>query len=223
MAILVHRYDAPGPLRGRHRRPARGADLLPAGPGGQPHHPVVACEKQQVSVLAEHLDQVLDEVLRRSGPAGRRAPGAASKPSDIDPLDAPITEEFRVGTMTIAWDAEINRIVIELFSNVDDEDEARTGRRSRSARGRGRGPGSGRGGRCRRGVRGQDHRRVRPRLRGSRAGAGLRRPPAVPLLPAAAGSRPGTSARGPTATAVRCSEARVPNLPSTSAPNSETC
>jgi uncharacterized repeat protein (TIGR03847 family) len=25
--------------------------------------------------------------------------------------------------MTIAWDAEINKIVIELFSNVDDEDE----------------------------------------------------------------------------------------------------
>ena len=85
-------------------------------------------EKQQVSVLAEHLDKVLDEVLRRSGPSAR-VPPAHDKPNDTDPLDAPITEEFRVGTMTIAWDAEIHRIVIELFSNVDsdltdDEDEA---------------------------------------------------------------------------------------------------
>jgi uncharacterized repeat protein (TIGR03847 family) len=39
-------------------------------------------------------------------------------------LDAPITEEFRVGTMTIAWDPSIDRIVIELFSNVDVEVES---------------------------------------------------------------------------------------------------
>jgi uncharacterized repeat protein (TIGR03847 family) len=40
-------------------------------------------------------------------------------------LDAPINEEFRVGTMTIAWDPSIDRIVIELFSNVDVDDEER--------------------------------------------------------------------------------------------------
>jgi uncharacterized repeat protein (TIGR03847 family) len=82
----------------------------------------VACEKQQVSVLAEHLDRVLDEVLRRS--AGEvDVPPASSRARDTDPLDAPITEEFRVGTMTIAWDPSIDRIVIELFSNVDVDEE----------------------------------------------------------------------------------------------------
>ena len=50
-------------------------------------------------------------------------PPASAKARDIDPLDAPITEEFRVGTMTIAWDPSIDRIVIELFSNVDIDDE----------------------------------------------------------------------------------------------------
>jgi uncharacterized repeat protein (TIGR03847 family) len=80
----------------------------------------VACEKQQVSVLAEHLDKVLDEVVRRSA-GGIDVPPASSKARDVDPLDAPITEEFRVGTMTIAWDPTIDRIVIELFSNVDTE------------------------------------------------------------------------------------------------------
>src|SRR5829696_6418259 len=121
MAILVHRYDAP--------------DRFVAGTVGQPGERTfflqaresnritsVACEKQQVSVLAEHLDKVLDEVLRRS--AGEiNVPPASTKARDVDPLDAPITEEFRVGTMTIAWDPTIDRIVIELFSNVDTEAE----------------------------------------------------------------------------------------------------
>jgi uncharacterized repeat protein (TIGR03847 family) len=74
-------------------------------------------------VLAEHLDRVLDEVLRRSA-GGVNVPPASSRASDTDPLDAPITEEFRVGTMTIAWDPSIDRIVIELFSNVDEDETA---------------------------------------------------------------------------------------------------
>ena len=50
-------------------------------------------------------------------------PPPARQTSDTEPLDAPITEEFRVGTMTIAWDPSIDRIVIELFSNVDVDEE----------------------------------------------------------------------------------------------------
>ena len=121
MAILVHRYDSPDRfVAGTVGQPGERTFFLQAREGNRITSVVV--EKQQVSVLAEHLDKVLDEVLRRSGPAAD-VPPAREKPSDFDPLDAPITEEFRVGTMTIAWDAEINKIVIELFSNVDDEDE----------------------------------------------------------------------------------------------------
>ena len=121
MAILVHRYDSPDRfVAGTVGQPGERTFFLQAREGNRITSVVV--EKQQVSVLAEHLDKVLDEVLRRSGPAAD-VPPAQEKPSDFDPLDAPITEEFRVGTMTIAWDAEINKIVIELFSNVDDDDE----------------------------------------------------------------------------------------------------
>lgn len=122
MAILVHRYDSPDRfVAGTVGQPGERTFFLQAREGNRITSVVV--EKQQVSVLAEHLDKVLDEVLRRSGPAAQ-VPPAHAKPSDTDPLDAPITEEFRVGTMTIAWDAEINKIVIELFSNVDEEDES---------------------------------------------------------------------------------------------------
>ena len=119
MAILVHRYDSPDRfVAGTVGQPGERTFFLQAREGNRITSVVV--EKQQVSVLAEHLDKVLDEVLRRSGPAAQ-VPPAHSKPNDTDPLDAPITEEFRVGTMTIAWDAEIHKIVIELFSNVDSD------------------------------------------------------------------------------------------------------
>ena len=121
MAILVHRYDAPDRfVAGTVGQPGERTFFLQAREGNRITS--VACEKQQVSVLAEHLDKVLDEVVRRS--AGEiNVPPASTKARDVDPLDAPITEEFRVGTMTIAWDPTIDRIVIELFSNVDTDAE----------------------------------------------------------------------------------------------------
>jgi uncharacterized repeat protein (TIGR03847 family) len=121
MAILVHRYDAPDRfVAGTVGQPGERTFFLQAREGNRITS--VACEKQQVSVLAEHLDKVLDEVVRRS--AGEiDVPPASASARDVDPLDAPITEEFRVGTMTIAWDPSIDRIVIELFSNVDTEED----------------------------------------------------------------------------------------------------
>jgi uncharacterized repeat protein (TIGR03847 family) len=121
MAILVHRYDAPDRfVAGTVGQLGERTFFLQAREGNRITS--VACEKQQVSVLAEHLDKVLDEVVRRS--AGEiDVPPASASARDVDPLDAPITEEFRVGTMTIAWDPSIDRIVIELFSNVDTEED----------------------------------------------------------------------------------------------------
>ncbi len=121
MAILVHRYEAPDRfVAGTVGLPGERTFFLQAREGNRITS--VACEKQQVSVLAEHLDKVLDEVTRRS--AGEvRVPPPATAARDTDPLDAPISEEFRVGTMTIAWDPTIDRIVIELFATVDAEEE----------------------------------------------------------------------------------------------------
>ena len=125
MAILVHRYDAPDRfVAGTVGQPGERTFFLQAREGNRLTS--VVCEKQQLSVLAEHLDRVLDEVQRRS--AGQvDVPPVSSTAHDTDPLDAPINEEFRVGTMTIACDPSIDRIVIELFSNVDVDDEESAG------------------------------------------------------------------------------------------------
>jgi uncharacterized repeat protein (TIGR03847 family) len=134
MAILVHRYDAPDRfVAGTVGTPGERTFFLQAREGNRITS--VACEKQQVSVLAEHLDRVLDEIVRR-GAAGSGTSVGTGKARDVDPLDAPIAEEFRVGTMTIAWDPSIDRIVIELFSNVDrdaDEPEPEAGATGTSA------------------------------------------------------------------------------------------
>jgi uncharacterized repeat protein (TIGR03847 family) len=70
----------------------------------------VSLEKFQVSQLAERLGELLDEVLRRTGTA---AVSAAADPSDDGPLDLPLTEEFRVGAIALAWDGDTDRVLIE--------------------------------------------------------------------------------------------------------------
>jgi uncharacterized repeat protein (TIGR03847 family) len=83
----------------------------------------VALEKQQVQVLADRVDALLDEVVRRSG---GEAPVPASAPlgsDDLDPLDVPIGEEFRVGAMALGWDPETELVVIEAHEVVEDDDD----------------------------------------------------------------------------------------------------
>ena len=73
-----------------------------------------------MTVLAERIDSLLDEVLRRGGETV--VPAVAPQTlDDNDPLDQPIVEEFRVGTMTLAWDPEDDHVVIELFPLSDDD------------------------------------------------------------------------------------------------------
>ncbi len=70
----------------------------------------VALEKGQVSQLAERLDELLDEVARRTGVASAaRTLGVV----DDGPLDMPLTEDFRVGAITLAWDHDGERVIIE--------------------------------------------------------------------------------------------------------------
>src|SRR5436305_11884979 len=72
----------------------------------------VVLEKFQVSLLAERIDELLDEVLRRTEAADipESAPAALR---DDGPLDLPLTEDFRVGAIALAWDSDGDRVVIE--------------------------------------------------------------------------------------------------------------
>ncbi|HEY0949411.1 DUF3090 domain-containing protein [Nocardioides sp.] len=75
----------------------------------------VALEKQQVQALAERVDELLDEVMA-SQPGDAIIPAVAPLGlEDSDPLEQPIEEEFRAGTMTLSWDPGDQRVVIEVF------------------------------------------------------------------------------------------------------------
>jgi uncharacterized repeat protein (TIGR03847 family) len=83
----------------------------------------VALEKQQVAVLAERLDALLDEVLRLSGGAPSVPAVAPPELDDVDPLEQPIVEEFRVGTMALAWDGADERVVVEAQAQTPEDEE----------------------------------------------------------------------------------------------------
>jgi uncharacterized repeat protein (TIGR03847 family) len=83
----------------------------------------VALEKFQVALLAERLEELLDEVLRRSAGSATVPAVAPVELSDDEPLDNPIEQEFRVGTMALAWDPDEERVVIEAQEVSEDEDD----------------------------------------------------------------------------------------------------
>lgn len=83
----------------------------------------VALEKLQVAALAGRLDELLDEVLRLSGGTAHVPAIAPADLTDDGPLDAPVDEEFRVGTMALAWDEESSKVVIEAQEIIEEEDE----------------------------------------------------------------------------------------------------
>lgn len=81
----------------------------------------VALEKVQVAILAERLEELLEEVRRRG--AGDVPAAAPKELEDTAPLDTPVEEEFRVGSMGLAWDGEDERVVIEALAQQEAENE----------------------------------------------------------------------------------------------------
>lgn len=81
----------------------------------------VGLEKEQVQVLAEHLERILDELVKLVDDPSVVA-AHVTVADDLDPLDQPLDEEFRVGSMSLAWDSARSKVAIELFS-IDDEGE----------------------------------------------------------------------------------------------------
>ncbi len=82
----------------------------------------VVLEKVQVAVLAERLGQLLSELDRRGIPGAHEAVEADLGDTDLDlgPLDEPIVEAFRAGTLTLGWDGGADRILVE--ARAQDED-----------------------------------------------------------------------------------------------------
>jgi uncharacterized repeat protein (TIGR03847 family) len=80
----------------------------------------VALEKVQVALLAEKLEELLTEAHRQFGielPAVED-----TETPDNEPLESPVDEEFRVGTLGLAFDVDSATVVIEAIA-ADEADE----------------------------------------------------------------------------------------------------
>ena len=76
----------------------------------------VALEKTQVQVLADRMSELLDEVATR---ANTVIPPEADF-ADLDPLETPVDEEFRVAAMGLAWDGAAQAVVVEAVAAGDE-------------------------------------------------------------------------------------------------------
>ena len=114
MAPVVHSFDPPERfVAGTVGPPGQRTFFLQAREGNR--LVTVALEKQQVAVLAERMDGLLDELMNSGEIRGLIPAVAPHDLTDNDRLEQPIEEEFRAGTMTLSWDPDDSRVVIEVF------------------------------------------------------------------------------------------------------------
>lgn len=126
MATVIHRYDPPERfVAGTVGQPGERTFFLQARSGSRVTS--VALEKAQVTVLAERVDELLDEVVRRSAGTAPVPAVAPADTEDAEPLEQPIVEEFRVGTMALLWDGDDERLIIEAQAYVPEAGEAGEG------------------------------------------------------------------------------------------------
>jgi uncharacterized repeat protein (TIGR03847 family) len=79
----------------------------------------VVCEKDQASVLAEKVVELLDQVRR----SGVDVPHDAEEALvDTGPLEHPIEPEFRVTSMGIGWDPADESVIIEAHAEYETDD-----------------------------------------------------------------------------------------------------
>lgn len=77
----------------------------------------VSLEKEQVRLLGVRLGELLDEVA-----AEESAATAAEAVADNAPLDTPIEDDFRVQSLSLAWDAGRRVVVIEAHEEAEAEE-----------------------------------------------------------------------------------------------------
>ena len=119
--MLIHRYDPPERfVTGTVGAPGERTFFLQARAGVRITS--VVLEKQQVQILADRIEQLLEQVAKDA--SAQEVSDLLSEPiADTAPLDQPIEEEFRVGAMTLSWDGTDGVVVIEAFSVKDTTDE----------------------------------------------------------------------------------------------------
>lgn len=107
MARYIHLFDNPDRfITGTVGQPGDRTFFLQARSGNRIVS--VALEKEQAALLSDRLEELVNQVS-----AFEDIVVIDSASADLEPLDNPITEEFRVGTIALGWNSGLQRVVIE--------------------------------------------------------------------------------------------------------------
>ncbi|ROP61311.1 DUF3090 domain-containing protein [Curtobacterium sp. PhB115] len=119
MPTIVHGFDWPDRLVvGTIGRPGERAFYLQARDGKRVTS--VALEKEQTAVLAEKIDELLDEVATVDANRFSVPDTAPVELRDPAPLDQPVEPEFRAGALSLGFDPATAQVVIEAYPIDDD-------------------------------------------------------------------------------------------------------
>lgn len=83
----------------------------------------IALEKQQSALLAEKIDEILDQLITVHGNPFSVPTSTPIELVDNDQLEA-VQEQFRTGAMSLGWDPTTAQVVIEAYpiADVDADD-----------------------------------------------------------------------------------------------------
>lgn len=117
MPTRVHDFDWPDRIVvGTIGRPGERTFYLQVRSGARTVS--IALEKQQSALLAEKIDEILDQLLTVEGNPFSVPTGTPPELVDNEPLDT-VEEDFRAGTMSLGWDPTTAQVVIEAYPLVE--------------------------------------------------------------------------------------------------------
>lgn len=123
MPTIVHGFDWPDRVViGTVGEPGSRTFYLQAREGARVVS--VVLEKAQSAVLAEKIEEILDELMADKGNPFSVPAGTPSELIDDDPLEQPVEPEFRTGAMSLGWDPVTAQLVIEAFPLAETDEDA---------------------------------------------------------------------------------------------------
>lgn len=122
MPTIVHGFDWPDRVVvGTVGQPGSRSFYLQARAGSRIVS--VSLEKEQSAVLAEKIEEILDELMAQEGNPVSIPTATPIELVDNDPLEQPVDAEFRTGAMSLGWDPTTAQVVIEAYPMVETDEE----------------------------------------------------------------------------------------------------
>ena len=117
MPTIVHGFDWPDRLVvGTIGRPGERSFYIQARDGRRVVS--VAIEKEQSAVLADKIDELLDEVATVEDNRFSVPDAAPTELRDGEPLDQPVEPEFRAGALSLGFDPATAQVVSDAWKSV---------------------------------------------------------------------------------------------------------